>query len=672
MRYKLLILLLLAVPAVSCVKEGTVSPVEEQTREVRPLFREGVLNIQVDENLAAALEAADPDTKAGKDLLAELGVTSARRIFPDAGIYEPRTRREGLHRWYTVTCDTETRSAADLMAVRGVEFAEPSHLVRRRSFNDPLLKYQWHYINPQGTGEDINVQAVWEDITVGNPDVIVAVVDGGVELSHEDLAWNVIPAGPGGSKNFITDSYLLKSDAHGTHVAGTIAAVNNNGIGVCGVAGGDYANGRRGVRILSCQIYDDVSFATDEFCAEAIKYGADHGAVISQNSWGFPVDLNGDGVVSPQELQDYKNNPLPRVYKVAVNYFNTYAGCDNDGNQLPDSPMKGGLVFFAAGNDAVDYDMVCCNADVIAVGATGPSGEKAYYSCYGDWVDLAAPGGDDRINFKIDGATKNCVYSTLLDNTYGDREIAVEGIYPMEGTSMACPHASGVAALVVSANGGPGFTREMLKESLLEGCSVSIPSLGKKVNAYEAVTYLSTKPRVLVTSPDKRLVTIGTVAEADLSDYFSDPLGRPLSLVAEASSSGMSVQADGMKLRLSASETGTYVISARAYNGIRYSSPLTFQAMVREARLTDGQGDYVIDVYPNPVQRYLYVRGDEKTRPADIEISSVTGNVVYRHSGVEIGAWSPFEIDMQHSAPGKYQVVVTVDGRKYNYSIVKI
>ena len=669
MKFNLPILLFLAVAGVSCMKESSFAP----EPEVHSRYQEGVLNIKVDEDLAAALEAAEPGTKAGEALMARLGVSSARRVFPDAGMYEPRTRRAGLHRWYTVTCDTRTRSAADLMGTPGVEYAEAPRKIRHRSFNDPYLKYQWQYINPNVAGADINVQKVWEQLSVGSPDVVVAVCDDGLDMDHEDLAWNVIPAGPGGSRNIIGNSYYIyPANPHGTHIAGTIAAVNNNGIGVCGIAGGDYATARKGVRLLSCQIFDIDGDSSTEGCANAIKYGADNGAVISQNSWGDYADANNDGIVSTQELLEYKSVLISRIVKEAIDYFNTYAGCDNDGNQLPDSPMKGGLVLFAAGNEAIDYDPICCNADVLAVGATGPTGKAAYYSNYGDWVDIAAPGGDTRVSFQIEGTTQNAIYSLLLDNTYGNKTKEGYFTYSMIGTSMACPHASGVAALVVAANGGPGFTRENLKECLVEGCTVSIPKIGKKLDAYEAVTYMAATPELLAEGLDNRLVTIGESAVADLSSCFTDRSGRPLSLDVTADADFVSVEADGMKLRLTGRKAGKCGIVVRAFNGLRYSTSLSFQVTVREPRRTDGQGDYVIDVYPNPVERELYIRGGEQTKEAAIEIVSATGKLVFRRSGVDINAWNPIQIDMQDSAPGKYQLVVTVDGHPYQFPIVKI
>ena len=252
-------------------------------------------------------------------------------------------------------------------------------------------------------------------------------MDGGIDCDHEDLAtnlWNDPNRPSVHGYNFMDNSVNIIKSQHGTHVAGTIAAVNNNGKGICGIAGGDYANGVPGVRLMSAQIFKDGEKGSGNG-ARAIKWGADHGAVISQNSWGY------------DEI-DY----VPNSDRMAIDYFNTYAGMDANGNQV--GPMAGGLVVFAAGNENIDFGAPAYYEGALAVGSIGADFFRAYYSCYGDWVDVAAPGGDYQKGYQI--------YSTLPDNKYG----------LMQGTSMACPHVSGVAALIVSYCGGDGFTRDML------------------------------------------------------------------------------------------------------------------------------------------------------------------------------------------------------------------
>ena len=114
-------------------------------------------------------------------------------------------------------------------------------------------------------------------------------VDGGIDCDHEDLAANLWenPNRPGvHGFNFMDNSINIIKTNHGTHVAGTIAAVNNNGKGICGIAGGDFAKGIPGVRLQSAQIFKDGEKGSGHG-ATAIKWGADNGAVISQNSWGY-------------------------------------------------------------------------------------------------------------------------------------------------------------------------------------------------------------------------------------------------------------------------------------------------------------------------------------------------------------------------------------------------
>lgn len=438
----------------------------------------GQLRLKVTEGLAARLEANADETgsvtfigvRSSDETLSGLGFKSMRRTFPYAGKFEARTRAEGLHLWYDVELDGDTpltRAQDGLSGIEGVDMVEyipelvrPEYTVvdiealpRTKAdglvFDDPRLSNQWHYYNDGSykgkAGCDINVMPVWENGIVGSDNVIVCVVDGGVDASHEDLAPNMwvneaeLYGEPGVDDDgngyiddihgfdFVTRNEIV-ADEHGTHVAGTISAVNNNGIGVCGIAGGDAKNGIRGALIMNSQIFIGNRSGNS---ASAIKYGADNGAVISQNSWGY------SGV-----------STIPSSDKAAIDYFIKYAGVDENGNQT--GPMKGGVVFFAAGNDDVPYGSPAQYEAAVAVSAIAADFQRAYYSNYGEWCDIAAPGGD---------AYKG---QLVLSTTKGNKYVG------MQGTSMACPHVSGVAALIISWYGGPGFTNEDLKKRLSE------------------------------------------------------------------------------------------------------------------------------------------------------------------------------------------------------------
>ena len=414
------------------------------------------MNINVDDDLSSSLEeATGEDGYVNLSVFPSLkaqGVVSMRRLFPYAGEYEERTRAAGLHRWYVLDYDPDkpmTKAARGLVisgvneieycpkiSIVGdpvvVSYSEPDTKASSGSypFNDPQLSSQWHYYN-SGTvsssvsGCDINVLPVWRNYSnyvkyAG--DIIVGVVDGGIDYAHEDIKANMWrnPDKSGDNAygyNFASSSYNIHAEEHGTHVAGTIAAVNNNGKGVCGVAGGDSKKGVKGAKLMSCQIFDGDKQGS---ATEAIKWSADHGAVISQNSWEYT-----DVTTAPSSL------------KSAVDYFIKNAGCDKNGKQKSDSPMKGGIVIFAAGNEgqnfsSSDYD------GMVSVSAVGADYKRAYYTNYGSWCDVAAPGGDAKKG--------NQVLSTLPGNKYGK----------MQGTSMACPHVSGIAALILARYGGQG------------------------------------------------------------------------------------------------------------------------------------------------------------------------------------------------------------------------
>lgn len=439
----------------------------------------GTVIVKLTEELATALEqsAGMLQTKSAElnSAFQTVGVTKYTRVFDSDPRWVERERREGMHLYYRLDFDPDTapatKAASDISQVPGVENVEVLYrkkLMYTTTPNDPNFSKEWHLYN--SNGYDINVQKVWTEFTQGDPKVIVNVVDGGVKLDHPDLLVNVIPGKAGGSKNFVTNNYTITGHFHGTHVGGTISATTNNGVGVAGIAGGDYATGKKGVQLLCSQVFTDNDSA-DSF-ANAIKYGADNGAVISQNSWGYDFDINGDYQISQSEYQNAVRaaQSFPNTSEAkAIDYFIKYAGCDNNGNQLPNSPMKGGIVFFSAGNDNIDVGVPAIYEPCVAVGSYTKAGKKSSFSNYGDWVDICSPGTD--------------IYNTSCGN-YGTYTY-------MSGTSMACPMVSGVAALLVSYRGGQGFTNELLKEALLKAADDKIPSskIGPMINAYNAMLY---------------------------------------------------------------------------------------------------------------------------------------------------------------------------------------
>ncbi len=484
-----------------CQRQDPLSTPVDQTRPVSSSTLPGRAVVLLTEQAADALDGPDFSAVAER-----LGIRSAERIFPEAGEFEARHRAAGLHRWYRIRYDEgvpSTKAEADLGGLPGVESVQTPHRIKQRGyFNDKYYSRQWNLENDGSMGAtfkrgiDINVRPVWEEFTAGSNEVIVAVIDGGIDMQHEDLQGVVIPAGQNGSRTFI-DGYMpykVQGESHGTHVAGTIGAISNNKIGVAGIAGGK--NGQGGVRLLSCAIFatsgDEMDDGDD---AAALVWAADHGAVIANNSWGYDYESESDAALGAKDFIQHNS-----ATKSAIDYFIDNAGTDVHGNQT--GPMKGGLVVFAAGNEGWSHDCPGEYERIIAVGAIGPDGRMAEYSNYGTWVDILAPGGSDSEDNAIEW-----IPSSDVDNEYTLQA----------GTSMACPHVSGVAALLVSYFGGPGFTNEDLKERLLGGARMDGFELpagysvgGGMLDAYGAFT-----SKVEPTDPDLEGITVSTDYDGD-------------------------------------------------------------------------------------------------------------------------------------------------------------
>ena len=339
--------------------------------------------------------------------------------------------------------------------------------------NDPGFASQWHYRNlGEGNydfenlnnnhvgakaGCDVNALEAWKTCT-GDPSIIVAILDEGVMYTHPDLAANMW-CNPGettqGAKtdgdgngyegdlhgyNFVTESGdITWTDAndtgHGTHVAGTIAAVNNNGKGVCGVAGGD-GTPNSGVKIMSCQVFSGQNSVTLAGEARAIKYAADNGAVILQCSWGYNSSessiINGYTPGPATEKEWAETYPLE---KEALDYFINNAGS-------PNGVIDGGIPVFAAGNEyAGNPAFPGAYSKCVSVSSLAADYTPACYTDFGSLVTLSAPGGDLEYYSKIGEQEdeywaettteqKGAVLSTMIKNgqpAYGY----------MEGTSMA-------------------------------------------------------------------------------------------------------------------------------------------------------------------------------------------------------------------------------------------
>jgi serine protease len=317
---------------------------------------------------------------------------------------------------------------ARLAAQPEVEIAEPDatvYLIDQRADpapdddvawkdfpNDPKYKFQWHM-------GQINMPKAWK--LADGDGVIVAVIDTGVAYENRGKKFHMVPDLEGVPMtkpyDFVNNTKYANDDhGHGTHVAGTIAQATNNGVGVAGIA--------RKATIMPLKVLSASGSGSVGGIADAIRYAADEGAKVINMSLGGRF--------------------RSKVLEKAVKYAHD----------------KGVTVVCAAGNDGsgrVSYPAAYPGS--VAVAATQFDESTTFYSNWGKEIDVAAPGGNTKVDQNKDGMPDGVLQNTI---TVGDP--TSDGYFPFMGTSMASPHVAGVAALIV----GQGVTEPDAVEKILK------------------------------------------------------------------------------------------------------------------------------------------------------------------------------------------------------------
>jgi subtilisin family serine protease/photosystem II stability/assembly factor-like uncharacterized protein len=529
--------------------------IEAQT--VNPLCVDGRIYFKIKDHVS--LNVASPEGKINpkdvyflQDLVDEYGIETMEMPFftAESDILQ-RTFKMDFNEWYMI--DNLVR---DLNQHVDIEYAEKAPLFFISSVpNDPYYgevtgggifgssaNAKWHL-------DLINAEAAW-DVTTGDPNIVVAVLDNAIYVDHPDLQDKIvsqIDLGNGDDDPTPPDFTYIWS--HGTHSAGLIGAATNNGIGVASIG--------YNISIMAVKLGDDASDGQAMAAGfEGIVWAADNGADVINMSWGSPMFFQ-----TMQNTVNYAYNKGCVMVGAAGNNGN---GMETQMN--PDIPVN--YVGYPA---ALEH--------VIAVGSCDVGDNKSDFSNYGTWIDVLAPGGYFSTGFLgIGGFTMLSTVSNeagglteVLNGTSGGAgSFGIEGQYDiMQGTSMAAPVTAGLCGLILSVN--PDLTPEELTAILKNTCDnvnaqneAFIDSIGAgRINAEAAVIAAQDAVSDFVADFEADVVVIpeeGTVNFSDLT------IGDPTEWSWEFEGGTPAVSSD-QNPTVTYNEAGIFQVTLTASNG---------------------------------------------------------------------------------------------------------
>ena len=581
------------------------------------------------------------------------GVASIKPQFPGAEEKEYKGKKVDLSGWHKINfagkADIQT-AVTDYKKLPGVVDAQPVsiHTVYREP-NDLYYPfntngyYQWHL-------PKIHAPEAWE-IETGDPGIIVAVPDTGVAYFAKDLGGaNASYKDPGeinpndisgnvwtklGAADWIGWDFVQSTNAdiyectqgedcsdadndprdfngHGTHCAGNVGAMSNNGYDVASVAGG-WGTGNlqvsgNGVRVMPLRIgwsacilgicddlfFPELGLVAMDYAAQALQYAADNGARIATCSWGSE---NTGGISD------------------AIAYFL---------GTSPNSPnlQSGGLIFKAAGNDGTETaDYICSRGDVICVAATDQNDCKADFSTYGSWVDISAPG------------------VSILSLYYMHGDPANDNVAQLNGTSMATPMAAAVAALIWSKH--PDWKADQVKQQLyasadpIDNLSCNTSYAGKmgagRINAYKAVSSSPPAPQP-PTPPTNLSATPDSSSQISLSwtDNANNESGFKIQRCQDSSCSIYSEIDVGQNAQTyqdtNLAAATTYFYRVRAYNSDGFSGYSNTASATTQAALTVPAAPSTLTATAVSRSQINLAWNDNSTNETGFEIQRCTGN----------------------------------------------